>query len=164
MLRDKNLIPLSHQHQRALALCVRIDRASPVSMADLEAWQAEIAQSFQNEIGIHFAAEEQVLFPAAVAFSELGRLVKELIAEHATLRADFACAEQRAMSPQHLLGFAQRLSAHIRKEERLLFERMQELMNAGELAELGARLGVALKDATQACALPREATKLRAEK
>ena len=30
MLRDKSLIPLSHQHQRALALCVRIDRAQPI--------------------------------------------------------------------------------------------------------------------------------------
>ena len=27
MLRDNNLIPLSHQHQHALALCVQIDRA-----------------------------------------------------------------------------------------------------------------------------------------
>ena len=27
MLRDRNLIPLSHQHQHALALCVRLDRA-----------------------------------------------------------------------------------------------------------------------------------------
>ena len=26
MLRDRNLIPLSHQHQHALALCVRLDR------------------------------------------------------------------------------------------------------------------------------------------
>jgi hypothetical protein len=29
MLRDKGLIPLSRQHQHALALCVRIERASP---------------------------------------------------------------------------------------------------------------------------------------
>ena len=27
MLRDKNLVPLSRQHQHALALCVRINRA-----------------------------------------------------------------------------------------------------------------------------------------
>ena len=47
MLRDKNLIPLSHQHQRALALCVRIDRAQPIPDADLLTWQAEIA-SFSN--------------------------------------------------------------------------------------------------------------------
>ncbi len=65
MLRDKNLIPLSHQHQRALALCVRIDRAQPIPDADLEAWQAEIEQQFAQEIRIHFSAEESVLFPAA---------------------------------------------------------------------------------------------------
>ena len=50
MLRDKNLIPLSHQHQRALALCVRIDRAQPIPAADLPAWQAEIEQHFEQEI------------------------------------------------------------------------------------------------------------------
>ncbi len=44
MLRDKSLIPLSRQHQHVLALCVRIDRASPIGNADLAAWQAEIAQ------------------------------------------------------------------------------------------------------------------------
>ena len=65
---------------------------------------------------------------------------------------------------EHLLGLAQGLSAHIRKEERQLFERVQELMNAAELTDLGARLEDALRDATQACALPNEATKLRTAK
>ena len=41
MLRDKCLIPLSRQHQHALALCVRIERASPVHKADLAAWLAK---------------------------------------------------------------------------------------------------------------------------
>jgi hypothetical protein len=62
MLRNKSLIPLSHQHQRALALCVRIDRAQPIPDADLQAWQAEIEQHFEPEIRVHFAAEESVLF------------------------------------------------------------------------------------------------------
>jgi len=44
MLRDKNLIPLSHQHQHALALCVRLDRALQAGEVDAEAWQAEIQQ------------------------------------------------------------------------------------------------------------------------
>jgi iron-sulfur cluster repair protein YtfE (RIC family) len=164
MLRDKNLIPLSRQHQHALALCVRIDRASPVDVADLEAWQAEITQIVQSEIRIHFAAEEQVLFPAVLKFAELRVLVEELLVEHAKLREDFAEAERRTLSPEHLLGLAQGLSAHIRKEERQLFERVQELMNAAELTDLGARLEDALRDATQACALPNEATKLRTAK
>jgi hypothetical protein len=75
MLRDKNLIPLSHQHQRALALCVRVDRAQPIPAADLESWQTEIEQHFEQEIKIHFAAEEQVLFPTACRFPALVPLV-----------------------------------------------------------------------------------------
>jgi len=54
MLRDPNLIPLSRQHQHALALCVRIDRASPVGDSGMAAWQSEIAQIFQSEIRVHF--------------------------------------------------------------------------------------------------------------
>src|SRR6202023_1030558 len=71
MLRDKSLIPLSRQHQHALALCVRIDRASPIADSDLAAWQAEVTQLCQAEIEIHFTAEEQALFPAARRFEEL---------------------------------------------------------------------------------------------
>jgi hemerythrin-like domain-containing protein len=64
------------------------------------------------------------------------------------------------MSGEDLSAFARRLSGHIRKEERQLFERMQELMSADALVSLGSRLEDALKDATQACALPAAATKL----
>jgi hemerythrin-like domain-containing protein len=162
MLRDKSLIPLSHQHQRALALCVRIDRARPVPAADLPAWQAEIEQHFAQEINIHFAAEEQVLFPAARRFHELTPLVEELIADHASLRECFRQAEGRRMAAENLPAFAHALSAHIRKEERLLFERLQQLMNAEELSALGKQLGGALKDAAQSCILPNAATKLKA--
>ncbi|MGA7697172.1 MAG: hemerythrin domain-containing protein [Candidatus Sulfotelmatobacter sp.] len=164
MLRDKNLIPLSHQHQKALALCVRIDRAQPLPNADLQAWQAEIEQHFEQEIKIHFAAEEQVLFPAARRFSELGSLVEELIAEHTSLRESFSQAKAQRMSAEDLPAFAQQLSTHIRKEERQLFERLQQLMTSKELADLGVQLEAALKDATQFCILTTPATKLRPAK
>lgn len=161
MLRDKNLIPLSRQHQHALALCVRIDRASPVSEADLGTWQAEVTQHFQSEIRIHFAAEEQVLFPAARAFEELNSLVGELLADHGVLREYFALAEARQLSATSLSDFAQRMSAHIRKEERQLFEGVQRLMSSKQLELMGKSLETALKDAAQICSLPIEATKLR---
>ena len=163
MLRDRNLIPLSRQHQHALALCVRIGRASPISDADLGAWQAEIAQHFQTEIRIHFAAEELVLFPAARRFQELNILVEELLFDHFMLREIFAKAEARQMSATDLSAFAEGMSSHIRKEERRLFERMQELMDQEELALLGRQLEQALKEAAQACLLPSDATRLRPE-
>jgi len=161
MLRDKSLIPLSRQHQHALALCVRIDRAQPIAEADLEGWQSEIEQHFAREIKIHFAAEESALFPAARRFPELIRLVEELIAEHVMLRESFSQAQSRQMPAKGLAEFAQRLANHIRKEERQLFERMQELMTVDDLAALGSELEVALKDAEQSCFLPSEATRLK---
>jgi iron-sulfur cluster repair protein YtfE (RIC family) len=164
MLRDKNLIPLSHQHQRALALCVRIARAQPIADANLHTWQAEIEQLFEQEMEIHFLAEEQALFPAARQFGELTPLVEELIAEHAALRELFSWAKARGMSSESLPAFAQQLSSHIRKEERQLFERMQQLMNTEELAALGMQLEAALKDAVKTCALRNEATKLKPKK
>lgn len=161
MLRDKSLIPLSRQHQHALALCVRIDRASPVADSDLAAWQAEITQLCQSEIRIHFDAEEQVLFPEARRFKELVPLVKELAADHLELRAMFARAEAHNLSAPDLSDVAQRLALHIRKEERQLFERLQELLTQEELALLGKHLDDALKEAAQACILPTDATRLK---
>jgi hemerythrin-like domain-containing protein len=164
MLRDKNLIPLSHQHQHALALCVRIDRASPIPDSDMEAWQAEVAQLFLSEIKFHFAAEEQVLFPAARKFGELSALVDELLKDHAALGEYFSKVEAGQMGATDLSGFAQQMSAHIRKEERQLFERLQGLMTAEQLTTMGRKLEEALQDAAQACSLPTEATKLRSAK
>jgi len=161
MLRDKNLIPLSHQHQHALALCVRLDRALQAKDVDLEAWQAEIQTMFEHEIGIHFAAEEKELFPAARRFADLLPLVDELQAEHSILRDFFSRAAARSLDEAGLTAFVEKLAHHIRKEERQLFEGMQTVMRAEELGALGTALNEALKDASQACIIPTEATRLR---
>ena len=145
MLRDKSLIPLSHQHQRALALCVRIDRAQPIPAEDLQAWQAEIEQLFEQEIGIHFAAEEDVLFPAAREFPELIPLIEELIAEHSPCANLFVRRKKTTCHAEDLLSFRAAAFRHIRKEERQLFERMQQLLKPAELASLGMQLEAALK-------------------
>jgi hemerythrin-like domain-containing protein len=150
MLRDRNLVPLSHQHQHALALCVRIERSLRKADADLARWQAEVAQDFEQEIQIHFAAEEQVLFPTARRFAEIA-LVDELIEEHGRLRRHFARAKDGTMDAVELGEFVTLLSSHIRKEERQLFERMQKLLSANEMEALGIQLGRVLQSAIRAC-------------
>jgi hypothetical protein len=139
MLRDKNLIPLSHQHQHCLALCVRLDRAIQAGDVDLEAWQAEIQQMFEQEITFHFAAEEKELFPVAAGFPELQPLVQELLTGHVMLRTFFSRAASRSL---HLAG-------------------MPRLMNPEQLSAVGAALQHSLADASNACILPNQATKLR---
>ena len=161
MLRDKNLIPLSHQHQHCLALCVRLDRAIQAGDVDLEAWQAEIQQIFEQEIAFHFAAEEKELFPAAARFPELQPLVQELVTGHVLLRDFFSRAAARTLHMAGLQVLVEKLASHIRKEERELFEGMQRLMNPEELSLEGAALHQSLTVASNACSLPTPATRLR---
>jgi len=153
MRRDPSLIPLSHQHQHALALCVRLERALPAGAVNLGAWQLEVHQLYSNEVQFHFAAEEKVLFPAARRFPELAALVDELSGEHERLREYFVHAGRGTMNQGELEAFAKLLSGHIRKEERQLFEAVQKRMRPEELKSLGIELACALEDAVQVCRL-----------
>lgn len=109
-------------------------------------------------------AEEEILFPAARKFRELTALVEELISEHRELRAKFRCAMEKSMSAGDLTAFAKLLSRHIRREERQLFELLQQLVSAEELESLGQKLDGALERAVHACAMPNEKTRLRGMK
>ncbi len=145
MLRDKNLIPLSHQHQHALALCVRIERAPAGALAD---FRLEIEQIWQVEIQWHFAAEEQVLFPAAARFPEIRGLVEELASEHQQIRSfihSFAASQAEDTTVRE---FAAILASHVRKEERQLFELCQQLMTESELSRVGDELNKVLAQAS----------------
>jgi len=157
MLRDKNLVPLSHQHQHALAMCVRLERALARGDADLTVWQEEIAGIWENEIRFHFEAEERVLFPAAEEYAPLRALVKQLIAEHGTLRNLFARAKARQMDAATLKAFGETLSQHIRTEERQLFEECQRQMPVDEMARTGAAMDAYFANSGMpgaSCALP----------
>ena len=156
MLRDPNLVPLSRQHQHALALCVRINRAALGTPAEVKAWQSEIQQHFEQEIRFHFAAEEEHLFPAARQYPELVALVDELLAEHTQLREYFAQASAGALDGAGVRRFAEILSGHIRKEERQLFEDLQSRMTREALGKIGAQIDRALGAGPEACITPTE--------
>ncbi len=156
MLRDPSLVPLSHQHQHALALCVFLHRAREAGAPDLAHWNQEIARAFEQDIHAHFEAEENILFPAARNVSALVPLVEELLAEHALLRDYAQRAASSELEADDLPAFAALLDDHIRKEERQLFEQMQEALPGETLAQLGAAIRDLLtaRGAGAACALP----------
>jgi len=160
MLRDPNLVTLSRQHQHALALCVRIERAR-VGETELAGWREEIERHFMHEIRDHFAAEEAVVFPVAQRVQELKGIVEELIAEHVVLREDFERARAGTMSVEQLRAFARRLAEHVRKEERQLFEGMQAHLSPAEMAVVGRELMIALAHVDESCLLPDQRTRVR---
>ena len=146
--------------------------ASPIGDADLAAWQAEIAlQQFQTEIGVHFTAvyRTRSLFPAARKFPELELpWSRNSCSTTSCCATFFAKAEAHKMLATDLVwrSLACCMSTHIRKEERQLFERLQELMNPEELALLRPKSGSMHgrdKDAAQACILPTDATRPRSD-
>src|SRR3954469_1322296 len=159
MLRDPALVPLSRQHQHALAICVRIQRAlTPDATAEVASWEQEVEALFSAEIQYHFASEEEIIFPAAAKHAELHTVVEELRREHAALRDAVQAAAERRLGSAGLVEFASALSSHIRKEERQLFEEMQRLLTPDELHTLGSALDAwfALSGMPgPSCALPR---------
>ncbi len=142
MLRDRNLIPLSHQHQHALALCVRIGKAFAEvhDTPDVHRWEQEIVQLFDQEIAFHFVAEEKYIFPVADQWEELQQLIDELRIEHTLLRRNVDRARNRQFTVTDLQVFTATLSEHVRKEERQLFQAMQKLLTPEKLAEIGGQM------------------------
>jgi len=83
------------------------------------------------------------------------------LAEREVLRGFFTGAGARSLDVAALGEFGIKLAAHIRKEERQLFEGMQKSLGAEELGAMGVALELALAEAPQACAVPSAATRLR---
>ena len=145
MKRHPSLIPLSHDHQRGLALAVMIERRSRPD----EELAGKARAMWDGELRDHFGIEERDVFPLAVGEEEL---TEQLIAEHRELErmvGELAAADDLR---QELEELGRLLSAHIRSEERRLFEAMQTALSEEEMAELGRRIREAHHPPT--CDLP----------
>jgi hemerythrin-like domain-containing protein len=134
MKRHDALIPLSHDHQHALAQALRLQRSADGDLATQRATLAEFLQFTDASIETHFAEEELVLERAVETSGApvLRAARDQMLAEHAWLRAKFVELRRMAESETEA-GFdstllretGERLTAHVRYEERELFELLQ---------------------------------------
>jgi hemerythrin-like domain-containing protein len=140
MLRDRSLVPLSHQHHNGLALCVLVRRALAAdSSQENAARQARrIVDRFELELVNHFRLEEQVLFAEAVSALGPIPLVDELIADHRRME-ELVARIRQTPDPDSLEQFCEILSAHIRREESEFFEDVQRRLPRETLDRMGAR-------------------------
>jgi len=141
MLRDPNLIPLSHQHHNALAMCVLTRRSLGEDRSSLNV--AELARRavdrYELELANHFEIEEQILFPAIE--NTLGKLslVADLAAQHR--QAEDLIAQLRSAPTAALLErLCGLLTEHIRREENELFQLAQARLPETVLRDLGAAI------------------------
>jgi hemerythrin-like domain-containing protein len=137
MLRDPSLIPLSHQHHNALALCALTRRSlaagpTPGNVAKLA---RRAMERCELELANHFEIEEQVLFPECGPMP----LIALLVAEHRMIEG--LVAQLRTAPTETLLEqFCARLSAHIRREENELFEEIQRILPREALDRAGSEI------------------------
>jgi len=133
--RHDALVPLSHDHQKALALAFWLHHpappgpVTPTTPASTPASRREETLSFfRDHLQPHFAIEEEVLFPALCASYPAGTperaLVNTLLAEHGRmieLCDAIAAASANDDIARALKEFADLLEGHVRREERELF-------------------------------------------
>ncbi|WP_462323185.1 hemerythrin domain-containing protein [Halochromatium sp.] len=131
MQRDPNLVRLSHDHQSALVLAKRARELATVEDPKRRARWAEIQTRFADELEPHFQLEERGLLPALRGVGQ-NALVERTLSEHAELRALILTE-----TPDAPARFGDALNAHIRFEERTLFETAQQVLEPAVLAELG---------------------------
>ena len=144
MRRDRSLIPLSHQHQHGLALCVLIDRGlkKDTSRENVDKLSKMVADMAEIELLSHFQVEEDILFPTVRPLLENDTLIDELIAQHREMeRMIEALATQRGEKRKKtLVAFGELLNQHIRSEERRLFQDIQSTVGEFRLAQLGREI------------------------
>jgi iron-sulfur cluster repair protein YtfE (RIC family) len=128
--RDQGLIPLSREHHYALMLCLRIHRGLPHHKADLQ-WLTEKARAavefFEQDLLVHFKAEEEVLFPAMKEMAGAAGVIDSLLCEHRAIETLIRqIGDMDGTLDSTLLEFANLLESHVRKEERVLFAIYEE--------------------------------------
>lgn len=134
MKRHPALIPLSHDHQHALAQALRLQRSADADAATQWSTLQEFVAFTEASIASHFDEEELVLQRAidATGIEDLRAAQAGMLADHTWLRARFAqlaalvaAGDRSAVDPELLRATGERLTTHVRFEERVLFELLQ---------------------------------------
>ena len=130
MQRHPALRSLSSDHHSGLVLARKARQAANGDAHDqAHIWSTVVAR-FDVELEPHFRIEEDVLLPEMQLAGETA-LVERTLIEHVALRRLVADDQT-----ENLARFADLLTAHIRFEEKELFERAQQRLDLDELTKL----------------------------
>ena len=132
---------LHEEHQATLVLWGRLEASLAAGRLDT-ALVKNAAAALADEIDRHFRFEEETLFPRLAAGGE-GDIVELLCEEHAAIRAAGArFIEIAGDDPPHaqlrplVLELAERLVAHVQKEEMALLPALEDLLDEDTDREL----------------------------
>jgi hemerythrin-like domain-containing protein len=159
MSRDDRLMRLSRDHHHSLVLALRIQRELPTADESAAAsLQADAVRFWTAGLQPHIEAENEALLSRIAphgdeGLARAGRLQREhreLDEAMTTVRNGGGSEERRSA----LTRFGSLLGAHIRWEERELFDWMQATLTEDDLRAASATFAMRLPAAPVACPTP----------
>lgn len=136
MKRHEALERLSRDHHQALFQAMRLKRADDEEAGNV---LADFLDFWFGVGHLHFRAEEEVLLPAYSAYGDASRAeVVQVLVDHVEIRRE--AYELGGLKddpePERLHRLGERLDAHVRHEERVLFPLIEEALPDDELARV----------------------------
>jgi len=127
--RHPALQPMSREHHHGLLLCWKIREGFRKNI-EPERIKRYCDWFWENQLQDHFREEERHLFPI---LGQKHEFVKRAVSEHQNLEALFTDQKNPEQSLQRI---SEELDRHIRFEERILFNEIQEQATSKQLEEI----------------------------
>jgi hemerythrin-like domain-containing protein len=124
--RDAALQPLSRQHHSGLLFCWKI-RAGLIKLIEIERIKEYTDWYFKHHLLPHFELEEKHLFPI---LGNQNELTKRALSEHRKIKR---LHQKKDDIIKNISLIEELLESHIRFEERVLFNKIQEIATDKEL-------------------------------
>jgi iron-sulfur cluster repair protein YtfE (RIC family) len=144
MQRRKEIQILSEEHHHGLMLAQMAKKNAPEFKNlpnDIDGKIKFAEEAWNDELEEHFRKEEEILFPAARGKKkEIDDLMDELLEEHVTIKDLIFSLRDAENKEEKLHELSQAMDKHIRKEERQLFEMIQDTLTDKELTAISEKL------------------------
>ena len=144
MKRHKSLIFISYDHYHGLQLAQLIKKNAPKLKNlpdDLEGKKNYTINFYENDLLHHFYLEENIIFSAVKGRNKkIDRLFDEIIDEHKEIEKTVESLKDNINLEEKLDKLGTQLQEHIRKEERVLFEKIQKELSEEEMQKLEEEL------------------------
>lgn len=137
MKRHPALISLSQDHHQGLLLAQLLKKNAPEYKglpADRLGKMKYAIEVYKNELDQHFKEEEEIVFPYLKnKDKDIDELVCEILSEHDILKSSILSLKDDDNLIDQMDKIGHLLEAHIRKEERVLFEKIPQVLSEDEL-------------------------------
>jgi len=131
---------LKQDHDKVKGMLDKLDDTTERA----EVTRTEGLAKLKQELTVHEAIEEEILYPALIEFAKTKDITLEAFEEHHVVDTIMAELEQTPVEDEtwaaKLTVMKENLEHHIEEEEDDMFKKARQVMDEAELEELGERM------------------------